>query len=138
MTEHESSPKEIRDLLGVVDRDLADAALDRLSPDRRLGIAYNAALQLAVLALAAEGYRPDRSRGHERAIQSLLFTVGLEQDLVDTLDGVRRKRNLTTYERAGTTSPSEADEVYQLAANLRERVREWLGKKHPDLLSETA
>jgi type III restriction enzyme len=36
---HESSPEEIRDLLEVVDRDLADAALEGLSPDWRLGIA---------------------------------------------------------------------------------------------------
>jgi hypothetical protein len=64
---HESSPEEIRDLLEVVDRDLADAALEGLSPDWRLGIAYNAALQLATLALAAEGFRPARDRAHERA-----------------------------------------------------------------------
>jgi hypothetical protein len=39
---HKSSPNEVRDLLAVVDRDLADSAADGLSADWRLNIAYNA------------------------------------------------------------------------------------------------
>ena len=132
---HEASPEEVRDLLALVDRDLGDAAIDRLSADWRLGIAYNAALQLATLALAASGYRPTRIRGHERAIQSLRHTVGLDGIVVDTLDAVRRKRNLSSYERAGTTSPSEAEEVYQLVEGLRVQVVTWLEKHHPELLA---
>lgn len=104
-----------------------------MSPDWRLNIAYNAALQLATLALAAEGFRPERQRGHERAIQSLRLTIGADARLVDTLDGVRRKRNLSNYERAGTTSPSEADEVYRLAVDLREHVVGWLARYHSGL-----
>ena len=130
---HEASPEEVRDLLKLVDRDLGDAAIDRLSADWRLGIAYNAALQLATLALAASGYRPTRIRGHERAIQSLRHTVGLDRNLVDTLDAVRRKRNLSNYERAGTASPSEADDVYQLAKELRIRIVTWLEEHYPEL-----
>ena len=44
---HKTSPNEIRDLLGVVERDLADSATDGLSADWRMNIAYNAALQAA-------------------------------------------------------------------------------------------
>lgn len=132
---HESSPEEVRALLALVDRDLGDAAIDRLSADGRLGIAYNAALRLAVLALAASGYRPTRIRGHERAIQSLRHTVGLDQDIVDTLDAVRRKRNLSNYERAGTASPSEAEDVYQLVKGLRLQVVTWLEERYPELLT---
>jgi hypothetical protein len=131
---HESSPEEIRDLLEVVDRDLADAALEGLSPDWRLGIAYNAALQLATLALAAEGFRPARDRAHERAIQALRLTVRSPAELVNTLDGVRRKRNRSTYERAGMASASEAEEVFDLAESLRADVLAWLVKRHPELL----
>ena len=136
LTKHDPSPEEIADLLAVVDRDLEDAALDQLSPDGRLNIAYNAALQLATLALAAEGYRPERQRSHERTIQSLRLTIAADARLVDTLDGVRRKRNLGTYERAGTTSPSEADEVYRLAIRLREDVVKWLADGHPNLVPD--
>jgi hypothetical protein len=136
LVEHRVSREEIADLLAVVDRDLEDAAIDRLSPDWRLGISYNAALQLATLALAAEGYRPDRQRAHERAIQSLRFTVELEKDLIAVLDGVRRKRNIASYERAGTASAREAEEMYQLARALRTRVMEWLERNHSNLLTD--
>ena len=46
LIDHESSPQEVTNLLAVVDRDLADAEVEALSSDRRLEIAYNAALQL--------------------------------------------------------------------------------------------
>lgn len=128
---HATSPEEVRNLLAVVDRDLGDAAIDRLSADSRLGIAYNAALQLATLALAASGYRAAKIRGHERTIQSLRPTVGLDRDIVDTLDVVRRKRNRSNYERAGTASHSEAEDVYQLARGLRVQVLYWLEEHYP-------
>lgn len=134
VVEHETSPAEVADLLEVVGRDLADAAIDGLSADWRLGIAYNAALQLATLALAAEGYRPGRERGHERAIQSLRYTIALDQATVDTLDGIRRKRNVGNYERAGTASSGEAAEVYTIAVTLRQQVIEWLVERYPRLL----
>ncbi len=44
LTAHRTSPNEIRDLLAVVDRDLADSAASGLSADWRMNIAYNAAL----------------------------------------------------------------------------------------------
>ena len=50
---HKTSPNEIRDLLAVVERDLADSATEGLSSDWRMNIAYNAALQAATAALAA-------------------------------------------------------------------------------------
>ena len=136
LVEHQPSPEETADLLAVVDRDLQDAAVDRLSADWRLGIAYNAALQLALLALAAEGYRPERQRSHERAVQSLRYTIGLSQESIDVLDAVRRKRHLSNYERAGTASYREAEEVYELASGLRIDVMEWMRERHPNLLGK--
>lgn len=62
--------------------------------------------------------------------------MGLDQDLVDTLDAVRRKRNLSNYERTGTASETEAEEVYALASDLRDRVLAWLQDEHPELLGE--
>ncbi len=55
--EHQTSPREIADLFGVADRDLRDCQVRGLSADWRLNIAYNAALQIATVALAAAGYR---------------------------------------------------------------------------------
>ena len=110
--------------------------MERLSADRRLGIAYNAVRNLACLALAAEGYRPGRQRSHEWAIQSLRLTIKLEQEEVDTLDAVRRMRHTSDYLRAGTTSSREVEEVYRLATDLEERVLAWMRGAHPDLLDQ--
>jgi hypothetical protein len=132
--EHVTSASEIAELFEVVDRDLDNAAIERLSPDWQMNIAYNAALQLATIALAAAGYRPGRERAHERTIQSLRHTIALDQATLDTLDSVRRKRNISNYERAGTTSSSEAAEVYEIAVNLRAAVLAWLRKHHPSLI----
>jgi hypothetical protein len=134
LSDHESSAEEVTELLAVIDRDLTDAAIRELSPDRRLGISYNAVLQLATLALAAEGYRTARGTlAHERALRSLAFTAKLPAASVDFLDAVRRKRNQTNYERAGTTSAAEAEEVFQAAKALRTGVLTWLLKSHKKL-----
>ncbi len=130
---HEPNVQEIADLFAVVDRDLEDAAVPRLSADWRLGITYNAALQLATLALMAEGYRPGRERSHERAILSLRNTIGLEAKRVTLLDAVRRKRNQINYEHAGSTSTAEASELYEVVTKLRGDVVRWMKKKHPRL-----
>ena len=130
---HGPSVAEIADLWAVVDRDLEDAAIPRLSADWRLSIAYNAALQLATLALVAEGYRPGRERAHERAILSLRDTAGIAAKTVDLLDAVRRKRNQNSYEHAGTTSAAEARELHEIVMTLRGDVLRWLKKKHPAL-----
>jgi len=131
---HEPSREEIADLFAVVDRDLKDAAVPRLSADWRLGISYNAALQLAPLALAAEGYRPGRERGHERAILSLRDTAGIPGETVDILDAVRRKRNQINYEHAGMTSATEAEEFYTTVTILRADVVRWLKNSHRTLV----
>lgn len=47
-----------------------------MSPDWKLNIAYNAALQAATAALAASGYRAAREQHHYRTIQSLAHTLG--------------------------------------------------------------
>jgi hypothetical protein len=75
LTEHQSSPEELADLLAVIDRDLRDCRSPGLSPDWQMSIAYNAALQAALAGLAAEGYRVARESHHFRAIQSLALTL---------------------------------------------------------------
>jgi hypothetical protein len=130
MVAHQPSIAEITELFAVVDRDLVDAAVPRLSADWRLGISYNAALQLATLALAASGYRPGRDRAHERTILSLRMTVAIPQATVDLFDAVRRKRNQVNYERAGTTSTAEAAELHEAVTALRGHVVRWLRKRH--------
>ena len=130
---HKTSSEEVANLLAIVDRDLSDCKTKGLSADWRLNIAYNAALQAATVELAAEGYRATRDSHHYRVIQSLELTIDAGEDLVGTLDGFRKKRNIGDYERAGTVSDKEADEMEKLATLLSKKVRAWLKEKHPDL-----
>ena len=54
---HSSSKQEIEALLSIVDRDIKQSHTPGLEPDWQLNIAYNAALQLATVALAARSKR---------------------------------------------------------------------------------
>jgi len=134
LVEHKTSPAEIADLLGVIGRDLADCETSGLSPDWRLNIAYNAALQAATAALAASGYRAAREAHHYRVIQSLAYTIGADRKLITQFDRFRKKRNIDEYDRAGTVSDQEAGEMVVLAKTLRDDVDTWLRTYHPELL----
>ncbi len=107
-----------------------------MSPDWQLAIAYNAALQIAVAALAVSGYRASRESHHFRAIQSLKHTIGLDSASIDLFDSFRKKRNIGGYERAGTVSEQETKEMVALAQKLRKDVEEWLRVYHPELFRE--
>ena len=135
LVDHETSRDEIAGLLSVIDRDLKDAQVSGVSPDWRLAIAYNAALQCAVAALAAHGYRPGKGGSHHYyGIESLRFTLGLDDAVIRTLDAFRKKRNISDYERAGLVSDVEVDELVALATDLRQQLEAWLEANQPQLL----
>ena len=136
LVEHKTSAQEIKDLLEVSKRDIADCQVSGLSADWRLNIAYNAALQAATAALAASGYRALRDSHHYRVIHSLAYTIGAKTDLIKQFDAFRKKRNIGGYERAGLVSEQEANEMLSLAENLLEMIKEWLNSNYPELLSD--
>lgn len=123
---HRTSPQEIRDLLAVAERDLADSNADGLSADWRMNIAYNAALQAATAALAAAGYKAGRDQHHFRVIQSLRLTLATDASAVSTFDAFRKKRNITGYERVGLVSDADADAMRALAVRLRDDTLVWI------------
>jgi len=132
---HRTSRKEIAELLAAADQDLVDCGTPGLSAVWRLNIAYNAALRCATAALAACGYRPAQGESHYlRTLQSLAHTLGLDAATVQQLDGFRKKRNVSAYDRIGTVSDQEADEMAALAKRLRADVEQWLRARHPHLL----
>ncbi|MGE5692234.1 MAG: hypothetical protein ACM3YF_00470 [Candidatus Zixiibacteriota bacterium] len=134
LVEHQTSRREIADLLGLAERDLSDCRAYGLSPDWQLAIAYNAALQAGTAALAAAGYRAARGDHHYRVIQSLTFTIQANPKLVAEFDQFRKKRNISGYDRAGSTSEQEAQEMEVLARKITELVKDWIRKNHPKLL----
>ena len=134
VVEHTSSSEEIGNLLRLSDRDLAACRAKGLPADWRFAIAYNAALQAATAALAASGYRASRENHHYRIIQSLEFTIAPGTKVVATLDGFRKKRNVSSYDVAGSISDEEADQVFELATDIRTKVEKWIRATYPRLM----
>ena len=131
---HKSSRQELKDLLGIVDRDIEDARQDVISPDWRFGIAYNAALKLCTILLHSSGYRAGRDLAHKRTIETLPLILG-ESRKSDAryLDTCRIKRNQVEYDAAGGATAADADELLGFAIALRRDVVTWLKTKHPEL-----
>ena len=136
LIEHATSSEEIEDLFDAADRDLTDCMVSGLSSDWRLHIAYNAALLLATVALAASGYRTTRESHHYRLIQSLAHTIGVDTTIIKRFDAFRKKRNISGYERTGMISDHEVGEMIELATQLRDDVVKWLQSKHPQFLQK--
>jgi HEPN domain-containing protein len=136
LKEHKPTSREIAELLAVADRALKDCQVPELSSEGKLDIAHNAALQSAAAALAAIGYRASREAYHYYVIQSLSFTLQLEERIVRRLHKLRRKRNISDYERPGVVTEQEAEEMIELAKQLRHDVEQWLRIHYPDLVKE--
>ena len=137
LVQHTTSSEEIANLLALSDRDLVACQVKQLPADWRFTIAYNAGLQAATAALAAAGYRATRDNQHYRVIQSLEFTTAPGRKLIDTLDGFRKKRNVSSYDVAGSVSDKEADEMLKLATSLRADVEKWIRTTRPELFKPT-
>jgi len=132
---HRTSANEVADLMRVVDRDLADAAVTQLSTDRRFATAYNAALQLATIALHVAGYRTAASGHHWATFHVLPEIMGSQaQTRADYLDNCRAKRNVSDYDRAGEISDSELRELMAEGQAFRRDLLAWLRANHAALV----
>lgn len=133
---HATDATEIRRLLDAARRNIADAHVRQVSPETRLDAAYKAIMQAALVALMANGFRPDTNRpGHHMTVlQSLPTTIGLPNDRLVVLDALRRKRNLSDYTGEDVDDIS-ADNCAREAEQLLRDVTAWLAKRRPDLVN---
>jgi uncharacterized protein (UPF0332 family) len=131
---HRTSREEISHLLDIVERDLNDAQRD-ISTDWRFRIAYNAALKLCRILLAAEGYRPSHDSQHYRTLAALPEILGEAKKAdAEYLDDCRKKRNIIEYDSVGGASESDADELIKFVKEFRGEVIAWPRKRHPELV----
>ena len=132
---HSAARAEVALLLAAADRNLVDARHAANSTETRFDCAYRAILQSGLVALHANGYRPDNKRpGHQAiTIQSLTLTLGIEGGRIAVLDKLRDKRNLVDYTGA-LLDDAATDACIAQATRLLAELREWLGKRHPELL----
>jgi len=133
---HETDANQVRKMLESSTRCLTDAQKEIISSENRLDIAYRAIMQLAVVALWANGYRASTNKPghHQTVIQSLVHSVGLDNDEMLLLNNFRGRRNAIDY------TGEEVDEGSVAACiaageHLLRHVRDWLSNNRPDLLS---
>jgi hypothetical protein len=138
LSKHEATVAEVRNLLGVVDRELSDGGVLGVSDDGRFRNAYEAALILCKLALHACGFEVQkRASGHHSYwINSLVFTLGAEYKATAIhLSQCSRLRHTGLYDHAGVVQKQDADDLLEAARELRVAVLDWLRSQHPDLVS---
>jgi hypothetical protein len=136
LTDHQATVAEVRNLLGVVDRELTDASVVGLSNDGRFTHAYDAALLLCKLALHASGFEVrKRAAGHHALwINSLEFTLGQGQKAtLIHLSKSSKLRHTSLYDRSGAVQKQDADDLLEAARQLRADVLNWLGSQHSAL-----
>jgi hypothetical protein len=134
---HAPTVAEVRNLLGVIDRELADAAVAGLSDDGRFTHAYDAAILLCKLALHASGFEvAKRTPGHHSMwINSLEFTLGDPQKgALVYLAQSSKLRHTTVYDHSGVVQKQDADDLLAAALQLRTDVLHWLRSHHTSLL----
>lgn len=130
-----TSPGEIRDLLGIVHRSLADSRVEAVSTDLRFVAAFNAALCAATTALRASGHRTVTQVGHHvKTIESLELTLKANPKLIQRFKTFNNKRNKSVYDVAGAVSDQELEAMVKLALELKDAIVIWLQKFHPELL----
>ena len=132
---HVTSREEVQRMIETAKRNLADATVEAISFETRFDSAYKAIMQLALTAMMANGFRPDKSKvgHHQTMIQSLPHTIGLSNGRMMVLDVLRRKRNNTDY------SGDYVDEVSmnQCISDAKDLLRDvtaWLKEQRPDLI----
>ena len=136
LQEAEATLPEIQQLFQVVDREISDAGIHGLSAEGRFQHAYNAALQLCMIALRASGYRVPKGEGHhKRAIESLQLTLGGSwSHEAEHIERCSRLRGHAMYERSGVVSRQDAEDLLETAKKLRGDVLQWLKANHPELV----
>jgi hypothetical protein len=130
-----TSRQEIADQLGIVARAMNDAAVEGISDDLRFYTSFNAVLALANTALRASGYRTTNQQGHHtRTIETLEYTIRADAKLIRKLLAFSKKRNVASYDSAGSIPNQELTDILVTTNDLRHSVEIWLRTAHPELV----
>lgn len=88
-------------------------------------------------ALRAHGYRPSReAEQHIRILETLRFTLALEEARIDLYQFLRSQRHHGLYEGFLQIPESQAAETVREAEWLIKRTKEWLQEYHPELVEQ--
>jgi len=136
LEEHQTDAGQVGKLLGASSRCVEDARQTSISPETRLDAAYRAIIQLCMVALWANGFRPSKSKPghHQTMIQSLVHSVGLDRDQMLLLNTFRVKRHAIDY-TGEEVDEASVEECIEAAESLLNFVTEWLARNKPELIT---
>lgn len=131
----EADVDEIRQLLQLASRALADAHVRALSPEGRFECAYEAARALATALIRASGYRVRAMAGaHHNTFAALrAVQAGHFQREAGYFNLCREKRNEMSYVQAVVVSDAEAEELVAEVTAFRIAARNELHRSFPEL-----
>jgi hypothetical protein len=129
-----ASAEEVRRFLAKITTRLADAQNDAISLDSRFDLAYEALLQIGLVALRANNLRPDSRGGHHiLALQTLNTSIGYPREKLRLLDEYRRQRATGLYDGSFVPTQAEFNELLATVLELMAHLQLWLDKCHPEL-----
>jgi len=132
---HVTSKAGLDELRAAVRRNLDDAAIEELSDDNRFGIAYQAALLVAKMAIACAGYRVKGQGAHHTTFEVMPLALGAKhRKTADYFDRCRRKRNDIAYDSQGVVSSADALELIKQSTAFASDVEAWIAKNHASLI----
>jgi len=100
-------------------RRLADARNEKLAPESRFDLAYNAVHSLALAALRQNGYR---SEHRYTVFQALTHTLGLSPAIARVFSKCHDARNLAEYQGHIEVDPQLLTELLRYANDLETAV----------------
>ncbi len=136
LVEHRTDADQVGRLLVSARRNIEDSRQDSISWESRLDIAYRAIMQVSMIALWANGYRPVKNAPghHVTMIQSLTHSIGLDNDHMVVLDTFRVKRNAIDYTGEDVDEAS-VEACIAAADDLIHCLQIWLSENRSDLLT---
>jgi hypothetical protein len=70
-------------------------------------------------------------------VETLEYTIGADAKLIRKLLTFSKKRNVASYDSAGSISNQELQQILVTAEDLRHTVEAWLRTAHPELLGHS-
>jgi uncharacterized protein (UPF0332 family) len=113
--------KKIQDARDLALRDIATArSLLANNQDWAYSIAYNAVLQAGRALMFSQSYRPDGANQHVSVVKFVELFLDKNDSII--FDRMRRKRNSSVYDTAGSIMESEAKFAVKQAEVLVEKI----------------
>lgn len=113
--------KKIHDARDLALRDISTARTILGSDlDWAYTIAYNAILQAGRALMFSQGYRPEGANQHVSVVKFVELYLDKNDSII--FDRMRRKRNSSVYDTAGSITESEAKFAVQQAEDLVKKI----------------